>query len=493
MTSRLSSGTAAQLPKSVRQPDYDRTACGVGMLHLGIGAFHRAHQAVYTDDVLSNTGGDWAICGVSLRQRSVQAQLEPQDGLYCVAERAGTGDACRIIGAVTETLFAPEDPAALVARMADPAIRIVSLTVTEKGYCHDPASGDLKLEDPGIQRDLQNPGEPSTAIGFLVAALRARQRAGLAPFTVMSCDNLPHNGRMLAGLVKAYARELDPALADWIAREGAFPSTMVDRIVPATTDEDRAAIEAQLGLQDEGGVVCEPFRQWVIEDSFTQGRPAWEDAGAQLVEDVAPFEDMKLRLLNGSHSMLAYLGYLAGYETVAETMANPAFETLVRRYMKEEAQPTLALPPGVDIEGYQEQLIARFKNPALKHRTWQIAMDGSQKLPQRLLSVIGRQLKRGGSFQRAALAVAAWIRYSGGRDEAGQAIDVRDPLAAKLAALAGAADGNAAALVTSYLAIQEVFGDELPRSDAFRSAVERALRRLLEGGARRAVTEIAAV
>ncbi len=493
---RLSSSTSAQLPKSVRQPGYDRTACGVGIVHLGIGAFHRAHQAVYTDDVLSKSQGDWAICGVSLRQRSVQAQLDPQGGLYCVVERDGAGDACRIIGAVTETLFAPDDPAALVARMADPRIRIVSLTVTEKGYCHDPASGQLKLEDPGIAQDLKNPATPSTAIGFLVAALSVRWRAGHAPFTVMSCDNLPHNGKMLAGLVQTYAHQLDPSLAGWIGREGAFPSTMVDRIVPATTDEDRAAIELQLGLQDEGGVVCEPFRQWVIEDRFTQGRPAWEDAGAQLVEDVAPFEDMKLRLLNGSHSMLAYLGYLAGYETVAETMANPDFEMLVRRYMKEEAEPTLALPPGVDIDGYQEQLIERFKNPALKHRTWQIAMDGSQKLPQRLLSVIRRQMELGGSFELASLAVAAWMRYASGRDEAGQGIDVLDPLAERLAALAADVDGNAdgepGALVASYLAVQEVFGEDLLRSDAFRVAVGNALTRLYAEGARKTVSKTAA-
>ncbi len=486
---RLSSNTLNQLPQSVTQPGYGREGKAIGILHLGIGAFHRAHQAVYSDDVLAASGGDWAICGVSLRQRTVQEQLDPQDGLYCVVERDGDGDSCRIIGAVTETIFAPGDPAALVARMADPAIRIVSLTVTEKGYCHDPASGELKLDDPGIAQDLKTPGTPSTAIGYLVAGLAARRRTGLAPFTVMSCDNLPHNGRMLAGLVNAYARELDPSLAEWIEREGAFPSTMVDRIVPATTDEDRAAIRELLGLEDEAVVVCEPFRQWVIEDRFTLGRPVWETVGAQLVEDVAPFEDMKLRLLNGSHSMLAYLGYLAGYETVAETMANPDFEKLVRRYMDEEATPTLALPGGVDIEGYKDQLIERFRNPALKHRTWQIAMDGSQKLPQRLLSVIRQQLKAGGPFEFAALAVAAWMRYATGQDEQGRAIDIRDPLAERLAALALQAGNSSTALVTAYLAVEEVFGDDLPQSEVFRAAVEASMSRLYEMGARQTVAD----
>lgn len=486
---RLSSSTAHQLPQSVKQPAYDRKDRGVGILHLGIGAFHRAHQAVYTDDILAESGGDWAICGVSLRQQTVQEQLDPQDGLYCVVERDGSGDACRIIGSVTETIFAPGDPAALVARMADPAIRIVSLTVTEKGYCHDPASGKLKLDDPGIAQDLKNPGEPSTSIGYLVAALAARRRAEHLPFTVMSCDNLPHNGKMLAGLVQAYAQELDPSLAEWIGREGAFPSSMVDRIVPATTDEDRAAIREHLGLQDEAVVVCEPFRQWVIEDRFTMGRPAWEAAGAQLVEDVAPFEDMKLRLLNGSHSMLAYLGYLAGYETVAETMANPDFEKLVRRYMNEEATPTLALPTGVDIDGYKDQLIERFKNPALKHRTWQIAMDGSQKLPQRLLSVIRQQLQSEGSFGMAALAVAAWMRYATGQDEQGEAIDVRDPLAEQLASLGEVADGDPSALVAFYLGVEEIFGEDLPKAEVFRAAIEASLVRLYEVGAWRTVAE----
>lgn len=487
---RLSQATLAQLPPSITLPAYKRGDCGIGIFHLGIGAFHRAHQAVYTEDVLAASGGDWAICGVSLRQRKVQEQLDPQEGLYCVVERDGAGDHCRVIGAVRDVLFAPDNPVVLVARMADPATRIVSLTVTEKGYCHDPASGRLNLEDPGILEDLKNPERPATAIGFIAAALNARRLAGVKPFTVMTCDNLPHNGRLLKGLVAAYADQLDPALADWIGEEVAFPCTMVDRIVPATVEEDLAAVAAQIGLQDEAAVICEPFRQWVIEDSFTLGRPAWEKAGAQMVADVAPFEDMKLRLLNGSHSMLAYLGYLSGYETIAETMANPAFERLVRRYMDEEASPTLALPPGVDLKSYKDQLIERFKNPALKHRTWQIAMDGSQKLPQRLLSVIRHQLERDGSFTLASLAVAAWMRYVTGEDEQGKAIDVRDPLARKLASLGAEVKGDVQALAAAYVAVEEVFGGDLPRSETFRQAVTEALGRLYQAGARQSVEVI---
>ncbi len=487
---RLSQAKLAQLPASVTLPGYERSNCGTGIVHLGIGAFHRAHQAVYTDDVLSASDGNWAICGVSLRQRNVQEQLDPQDGLYCVVERDGGGDHCRVIGAVRDVLFAPDDPAALVALLADPATRIVSLTVTEKGYCHDPASGCLNLEDPGIVQDLKNPEQPATAIGFIAAALNARRLAGVKPFTVMTCDNLPHNGRLLKGLVAAYADELDPALGAWIREEVAFPCTMVDRIVPATVEEDLATVAKQIGVQDDAAVVCEPFRQWVVEDNFTLGRPPWEEAGAQLVADVAPFEDMKLRLLNGSHSMLAYLGYLSGYETVAETMANPAFERLVRRYMDEEARPTLALPPGVDLNRYQDQLIERFKNPALKHRTWQIAMDGSQKLPQRLLSVIRQQLEGHGAIACASLAVAAWMRYVTGEDEQGRTIDVRDPLAQKLAAIGGEAKGEAEVLAAAYLSLDEVFGADLPQSEVFREAVNDALAQLYRSGARQTVEAI---
>jgi fructuronate reductase len=488
---RLSATSLSQVPSFVRRPSFDRATCGVGILHLGIGAFHRAHQAVFTDDVLAGSGGDWAICGVSLRQATVQQQLAPQNGLYTLVERDAAGDACRIIGAVTECVYAPGNPEALIARMADPSIRIVSLTVTEKGYCLDPASGELMLEDPAIVRDLQNPHRPATAVGYLVAALALRWRAGQTPFTVLSCDNLPHNGRMLAGLVRSYAAELDPLLADWIGRAVAFPSSMVDRIVPATTQDDLAALSERLGLQDAAAVICEPFRQWVIEDHFTLGRPAWEAAGAQMVADVAPFEDMKLRLLNGSHSLLAYLGYLAGYETIAETMEDPAFERLVRHYMDAEATPTLALPPGVDLDGYKDQLITRFRNPALKHRTWQIAMDGSQKLPQRLLPVVRRQLALGGAFDAAALAVAAWMRYATGRDEQGAAIDVRDPLAERLASIGAAAGVHPAALVEACLGVREVFGADLPQAGRFRAAVESALVRLYEAGARQSADQMA--
>ncbi len=488
---RLSEATRGGLPRDVAQPAYDRTACGIGIVHLGIGAFHRAHQAVYTDDVLAAQGGakedrDWAIHGVSLRRPEVRDQLAPQDGLYSVAERGPGEEKLRVIGAVKAITYAPESPEALIERMAAPQTRIVSLTVTEKGYCHDPASGKLRPDHPDITHDLANPLRPRSVLGALIAGLSARKAAGAKPFTVLCCDNLPHNGGLVRNLVLELATAADPTLADWIAEEGRFPATMVDRIVPATTESDLDRAAQRLGLRDEGLVVAEPFRQWVVEDDFADGRPAWEKAGAEMVRDVAPYEEMKLRLLNGSHSLIAYLGYLAGYETVADTMADADFRRLVRAFMDREAGPTLKLPADADLEGYKSALIERFANPGLQHRTWQIAMDGSQKLPQRLLAPLRQRLAEGAPVDLLALAVAAWMRYVGGTDETGRDIDVRDPLAARLAAISAAA-GEPAAIVTQLLQVSEIFDADLAENPALRQALTDALTALRENGSRATV------
>ena len=371
--------------------------------------------------------------------------------------------------------------------MADPACRIVSLTVTEKGYCHHPATGRLDAAHPDIIHDLANPAAPRSAVGLIVAALARRRAAGSAPFTVLCCDNLPHNGRLLAGLVADFAALRDDALAGWIAANVAFPSTMVDRIVPAATEADIADAAEAIGLFDAAPVSHEPFRQWVIEDRFVDGaRPAWERAGAQMVADVAPYEHMKLRLLNGAHSALAYLGYLAGHETIPDTVADPVFARYVDRLWAEEIIPVVPPPPGVDLADYAAQLHARFANAAIRHRTWQIAMDGSQKLPQRLLSTIRERLARGLPIPLLALAVAAWVRYVGGIDEAGREIDVRDPLARQLRETLAQAGGDPAQQVDAILRMQAVFDTDLPQSDAFRSAVLAASVRLAKG-ARQAV------
>ncbi|MDX6806197.1 mannitol dehydrogenase family protein [Terrihabitans rhizophilus] len=491
MTAHLSRQTLPNLPPDVQQPGYDIAAQKIGIVHLGIGAFHRAHQAVYVDDRMAAGERDWAILGVSLRSPDTRDALEPQDGLYTVLVRGGEGVQPRVIGSVQGVLVAPEDPEAVLRAMVDPAVRIVSLTVTEKGYCHDPATGTLRENHPDIVHDLEVPLTPRSAPGLLVEALRRRRANGTVPFTVLCCDNLPSNGRTVRRVVVRLAELLDADLAAHIAADVAFPATMVDRIVPATTAADRDFITERLGVDDAWPVSTEPFSQWVIEDSFPTGRPRFELAGAELVTEVEPYEAMKLRLLNGSHSTLAYLGYLAGHETIADTMADPAFARLVRGLMDEEVTPTLQVPPGADLAGYKASLIARFENTALRHRTWQIAMDGSQKLPQRLLGTARERLAAGGSIARIALGVAAWMRYVTGVDENGAGIDVRDPLGERLRAIADAAGPDAARLAPALLGVREIFGEDLPNEPRFTRPVEEALASLFARGSAATVEAVA--
>ena len=488
---RLSETTLDQVRPGVAMPGYDRRGLAVGVVHLGLGAFVRGHLACYTDDVLAIEPGGWGITGVSLKRPDQRDRLAPQDGLYTTLQRDGSGTRARIIGCLQRAIVAPEEPAALLATMADASCRIVSLTVTEKGYGHDPATGHLDVGHPDIHHDLQSPGSPRSAVGLIVAALQARRVAGAAPFTVLCCDNLPHNGRLLASLVRDFAAVLaDDGLAAWIEADVAFPSTMVDRIVPAMTADDAADAAASLGLYDAAPITHEPFRQWVIEDRFGgAGRPAWEKAGAQLVSDVEPYEHMKLRLLNGAHSALAYLGYLAGHETIPDAAADPVF----RRYAQAlwgEIVPVVPAPPGVDLHGYAAELLARFSNTAIRHRTWQIAMDGSQKLPQRLLSTVRERVAAGLPIRCLALAVAGWIRYVGGTDESGRPIDVRDPLARQLREALEQAGPEPRSRVAAVLGIDAVFGGDLPRSPVFVAGLTKAYAALLADGARASASHV---
>ena len=420
------------MPAEVERPGYDRAQVRIGVVHLGIGAFHRAHQAVVFDDALRSGDLRWGVLGVSLRSPGVRDQLALQDGLYSVVVRDGSTERTRIIGAVQDVLVAPEDPAAVVAAMVSPDVHLVTLTVTEKGYRLDPASGGLLTGEADVAADLMDLSSPRTAPGFLVAALAARRMVGLAPFTVVSCDNLPHNGARVRAAVLAMAEAHDPSLAAWIAAEGAFPQTMVDRIVPAATSDDIDALAARIGVRDEGMVKTEPFTQWVVEDWFAGDRPDFAALGIQLTEAVAPWEDAKLRLLNGAHSSIAYLGGLAGHDFVHQVVAVPAFRAFVER-LWDEAETTLNPPPGLDIGAYRQQLMARFDNPSLQHRTRQIAMDGSQKLPQRLLAPIAARLEQGRSVEALALGVAGWIRWQEGVTETGERYSIDDPLADVLA------------------------------------------------------------
>jgi fructuronate reductase len=480
MTARLSYSTLNGLPADIARPAYDRSRVSPGIVHLGVGAFHRAHMAAYVDSLLG-TAPEWGIVGVSLRRPDTKDALAPQDGFYTLAVRDASGTRCRIIGSLIGLLDARNERDRLLGLMAAPQVRIVSLTVTEKGYCHDPATGRLDEKHPDIVHDLANPNAPVSAPGLIVAALERRWLAGVPAFTVMSCDNLPANGQTVARIITRFAELRSAKLGEHVRSNVAFPSTMVDRIVPATTDADRREIADRLGVEDAWPVVTEPFTQWVVEDKFPTGRPPFERVGVQLVGKVEPFEKMKLRLLNGSHSTLAYLGYLAGRQYVAEVMQSADFVRLIHGLMTEEVMPTLDTP-GTDLGAYRDELLARFANPALKHRTWQIAMDGSQKLPQRLLGTIRDRLARRQSIVRLSLGVAAWMRYITGIDESGAPIDVKDPLASRMRAIADASHQDPVRLVVGLLTLGEVFGKDLPQNEIFREAVTAHLKSLFDKG-----------
>jgi len=463
---RLSASTLRQLPQSTAKPTYDRDRA-VGVVHVGTGAFHRAHQAAYFDALMAEGATGWMIQGASLRSPRVANQMNPQDGLYTMGVRDGDDARRRIVGSVRGVLVAPEDPAALVSALARESVALVTLTVTEKGYCINPATGALRTEVPAVASDIAKIDAPKTAPGFLVAGLKARRAAGLKPFTVLSCDNLPENGVRTRQAVLAMAREVDTGLADWIEAEGAFPCSMVDRIVPATTEDDIEALEAATGLRDEAMVKTEPFTQWVVEDWFSDRRPPLETVGVQMTRDVAAWEKAKLRLLNGAHSAIAYLGGLAGHEFVHEAMAAPGFTAMVNR-LWDEAEATLDPIEGFDPKAYRSELAARFNNGALQHRTFQIAMDGSQKLPQRLLNTIRAHRAAGRPVPPAlTLAVAGWMRWQLGVTDTGTTYEVDDPLTDQTTA---AARQGARGL----LAVEAVFGTDLPADKAFVSGVEAA-------------------
>jgi fructuronate reductase len=437
---RLSRETQDRLAPGVQPYGYDREAQASGILHIGIGAFHRAHQAWYTDRAMEAGDRDWAITGVSLRSPGVAAQLNPQDGLYTLSERSADGTGIRLIGAVRGVLVASETPAALVERIAAPETRIVSFTITEKGYC--------RAADGSLDADLAGDG---SVYAFLGAGLAARRRAGLGGLSLVSCDNLADNGRQLARLMSAWLDRNDPALRDWFEHECACPSTMIDRIVPATAPADRAAVSAAIGAVDEGAIVTEPFSQWVIEDRFAGPRPRWEGVGAQLVSSVEAYETAKLRMLNGAHSALAYLGLLQGVAYVHEAVGVPALRDMADRLMRDEAAPTITAAPGQDLDAYRHDLLARFSNPALGHRLAQIAMDGSQKIPQRWLETLAANRAAGRRSPVILAAIAAWLRHVRGDNS-----PVDDPLAGRFAELWATHDPRG--VVLALFGAQGLFG-----------------------------------
>jgi fructuronate reductase len=394
-------GPDTPLPTSVQAPGYDRSAQAAGIVHIGIGAFHRAHQAVYTEDAMTAGDRDWGIIGVSLRSGDVAAQLNPQNGLYTVSTRSAAGTDLRLIGAVQQVLVAAKDPQGVIDAIAAPTTHIVSFTVTEKGY----------LRGPGGALDLAAAKGPSSLYRFVSAGLAARKAAGLPGITLLSCDNLAGNGAVLKALMRQYLAAAHPDLVDWFDTECRCPATMIDRIVPATTDADRAAVAIELGARDEGAVVTEGFSQWVIEDDFAGPRPRWEKVGAQLVADVAPYETAKLRMLNGAHSALAYIGLGRGHDYVHQAIADPDIRPVIERLMREEAAPTIDAAPGQDLSAYADALLDRFANPALDHRLIQIAMDGSQKIPQRWLETLAWHQQRSVRCASLEAAITAWVAF----------------------------------------------------------------------------------
>jgi len=451
-TPRLSSAALARLPAGIAVPAYDRAATRIGIVHFGPGAFHRAHQAVYLDDLLALDPA-WAISAVSLHSAGVRDALAPQDGLYTLV-LLGEQPALRVVGSIREVLCAPQQREAVAARLADPDVRLVTLTITEKGYCL--SADGVDAAHPDIAHDLANPQAPVSAIGWLVEGLRLRRARGLPAYTVLSCDNLADNGGRLRRAVFDYAGRVDAELAEWIAREVAFPRSMVDSITPATDDGVRAQVQSALGVADAWPVQREPYTQWVVEDDFRNGRPPLERAGVVMSGDIAGYDRAKLRLLNAPHSALAYLGSLMELESVAEAMRDPVLAGFVERLMRQDIVPSLQRPEGFDPEAYVGAILARFRNPAIRHLLAQIAWDGSQKIPVRLLGTIADALAAGRPIDRLCLPVAGWLQFV--RRQAARDVAIVDPLAETLAQIGKACTGDVARDVNAFLALDGVFG-----------------------------------
>ena len=482
-TIKLNEASLSRLPGNVRVPNYDRRQITNGIVHIGVGGFHRSHQALYLDDYFhQNPGSEWGICGVGLLDydydRRMRDALRSQDCLYTLVERAPKSDRARIIGSITRYLFAPDNRQAVIEAMATEECRIVTLTITESGYYYIEGSGEFDANHPTIQHDLQHPDQPIGTYGFLTAALEKRRKQGLAPFTLLSCDNLQGNGDMVRKMLTTFAQMRDPALGRWIAEHVAFPNCMVDRITPMTTPADIKMVAEQFGIDDAFPGVAEPYIQWVIEDTFCAGRPDWESVGVQMTNDVHPYEMMKIRLLNASHMLIGYLGSLAGYTYVYEVMADPLFQQAVANLM-DEVTPTLQPVPGIDLDDYKKTLIERFSNPKIRDQLPRLCLNGSAKIPKFVLGSLRDKLQLGGAIDYLSLTVAAWCRYLTSHDKQGQPIPIDDPLADILTQAGALSELDPRPL----LSISEIFGD-LVQSPRFVEAVADQLRSLHEFGAK---------
>ena len=480
----------SQLPAGLPVPSYDRSRLRTGIVHFGVGGFHRAHEAMYLDRLMSDGKAlDWAICGVGVMpaDRRMQEVLDAQDGLYTLVVKAPDGTLePRVIGSIKEYLFAPDDPAAVIEKMASEQVRIVSLTVTEGGYNFNAVTGQFVADNPDVVHDLQPGAAPKTTFGLIVAALSLRRERGLAPFTIMSCDNIQGNGHAARRSFVAFATLLDPALGEYVEQHVDFPNSMVDRITPVTTDDDREEVRKRFGVDDGWPVVCEPFTQWTLEDVFTLGRPPFERAGVQVVADVEPYELMKLRLLNASHQALCYFGYLAGYRLVHDVAQDPLFAGFLLAYMDREATPTLEPVPGIDLDEYKHQLIDRFSNSQVRDTVARLCAESSDRIPKWLLPVIRYNLEAGGEILRSTAVVASWARYAEGVDEQGRPIEVVDRLKDSLIAAAGQQGDDPLAFIRN----RDLFGD-LIDNERFVSTYRSVLASLHTKGARATLEDLA--
>lgn len=476
----LDEETLTAIAGSVATPTYDRRRLRPSIVHLGVGGFHRAHQAVYLDD-LAALGSVWGERGAGLlpADRGIAEALVSQQGLYTVVVRSAEVDRARVVGTLLEYLFAPNQPEAVLDALADARTRMVTMTITEGGYNVDEASGRFDAASAAVQADLRHPSHPVTVFGYLAEALDRRRLAGIPPFSVLSCDNVHGNGHVARTALVSFARLRDDALANWIERHVAFPNSMVDRITPQTTDAERTLVAREFGVADRWPVVTEPFRQWVLEDVFSDGRPALEDVGVQLVADVLPYETMKMRLLNASHAAMGYLGYLAGYRTVDAVMADQVFRTFIRRQMGEEIAPLLAPVPGIDLDTYQQTLIERFSNPKIGDQLARICMDGSAKVPKFVVPALHDALDAGRPHRWLTLALAGWLRYLAGVDDQGQPIVLQDARAPELRALAKKGRDDPRPL----LGLRDLFGNLVDRP-SFVAEFHASLRDLYSDGAR---------
>lgn len=483
---KLNSNNLSGIATNIITPKYDRDKLVSSIVHIGVGGFHRAHQCLYLDEVAASGDLNWGLCGVGLLPHDVKMRdaLKNQDYLYTLVERSTSQDSARIIGSIKEFLFAPENPELVLKKLSSPEVRIVSLTVTEGGYNFDQGTGEFITSNPDVQHDLKNRSTPKTVFGYIIEALARRKAADIAPFTILSCDNLQSNGDVARKMFLSFAELRDSSLAEWISANVAFPNSMVDRITPAINEEDKALVAQKFNIEDSWPVVCEPFRQWVIEDNFCNGRPALEKVGAQMTKDVHPYETMKIRLLNAGHSTLGYLGYLAGFKFIYEITEDPEFQVLLKNYMDKEVTPLLDPVEGVDFSKYKASLVERFANKTIKDQALRICMDGSAKMPKFILPTVRENLAKGGSVKLAALTLAAWFRFLNGTDEKGQAIPLQDPMAEILAKTAKEAGKKPQA----FFALSEIFGD-LGQSEIFVSEVESALDSLYAVGARKTLQE----